>query len=264
MKLSEKKIVLGVGFTQDSEDKILEYLTATILKGKEKVKIVTPNPEMLLFARKDTHFKDVLNSAQVSLPDGMGVVMGSKILKRGIHTRITGVDFMEKLIKRVSDDLEKSAKRKASIGFIGGREKVAEKAAVCLQKKYQNTDFFVYPDDINAKSFTFQFKKFRKLVNGELVSVKIKRLDILFVAFGFPTQENWINANLPHISVTCAMGVGGAFDVISGKIKRAPKILQTAGLEWSWRLFLQPWRVKRQTKLIQYPYFIIAEKLGRK
>ncbi len=264
MKLSEKKKVLGVGFTTDTEEKILEYIGDAVLKGGPKTTIVTPNPEMLLAARGDTHFNNVLNSATVALPDGVGVVMASKLLGRGIGERITGVDFMKSAVKRVCLDTAKIAKRQASIGFIGGREKVAEKTAVCLQKMSPEGRFFVYDSGIDARNFTFRMEHFKEIVDGKISNTRTKKLDILFVAFGFPTQEKWINANLSHIPVTVAMGVGGSFDILSGRTKRAPQFIQKAGLEWSWRLGRQPWRIRRQIKLIQYPYLILRERISQK
>lgn len=260
-KLSEKKKVMGVGFTIDSQDKILEYIGTIVEKGGPKTMIFTPNPEMLLLARRDTQFKTVLNSADIALPDGVGVVMASRFLKSGIAARIAGVDFIEMLIKTLNSKVLKSAKQQVSIGFIGGREKVAEKAAVCLQNSYKETRFFVYDGNIDAKNFTFSMTNFKEILDGKVSEQGTKKLDLLFVAFGFPTQEKWINANLPHIPVSIAMGVGGSFDIISGKIKRAPKVLQKSGLEWSWRLVRQPWRIKRQLRLIQYPYFILRERI---
>lgn len=264
MKLSEKKNILGVGFTTNPEVEILEYIVNCIERGGQKIKIFTPNPEMILLARRDPHFRDVLNSATIALPDGMGVVVASRFLKKDIRERIAGVDFMKSVIKRISEDLPKSAKRQASIGFIGGREKVAERTAVCLQKLYPGAQFFVYDKDINAKNFIFKMQEFTKITDGQLTSEGVKKLDILFVAFGFPLQEKWINANLPHIPVTVAMGVGGSFDIIAGKTRRAPKVMQKMGLEWSWRLAGQPWRIRRQIKLAEYPYLVLKEWITRK
>lgn len=264
-KLSEKKRVLGVGFTTDSSSIVLEYITQLLAKGGPKTLIVTPNPEMLLLARKDKHFNDVLNSAQIALPDGIGVVRASKLLGRGIKGRITGVDFMEMLVKGVSLDFEKVTKRQASIGLLGGRGGVAKRTAVCLGKKYPGVRYYYYDGDVVPGKFKFQIAKMRSSqeeVNGGVL--KPKRLDILFVAFGFPKQEEWISANLPHIPVVVGMGVGGAFDILSGEIARAPKVMQRAGLEWSWRLIREPRRIKRQIKLVLFPYHVLREKFNRR
>ncbi len=264
MKLSEKKIILGVGFTIDPIDKILEYISEMVIDGTRKVSVYTTNPEMLIYARSHPQFRSVLNDAQIALPDGMGVVVAARLVGKSVKERIAGVDFMEKVIKMASGDLSKVAKRPVSIGFIGGRDGVAEKSAICLQKKYPGAHFFVYDRDVVPGSFKFQMSQLKHVGSEKGVMVQIpKRLDILFVAFGFPRQEEWIRANLPHIPVTIAMGVGGAFDIFGGKTKRAPKVLQKIGLEWSWRLALQPWRIKRQIKLIQFPSMILKERLKK-
>ena len=264
MKLSEKKIILGVGFTIDPIDKILEYIGQIIIDGSQKVSVYTPNPEMIIYAKSHPQFKEVLNGAQIALPDGMGVVMAARVVGKTLKERIAGVDFMEKVIKMASGDLQKIAKRPVNIGFIGGRDGVAEKSAICLQKKHPGAHFFVYDRDVIPGSFKFQMSQLKYISNEKGATAQTpKRIDILFVAFGFPRQEEWIRANLPHIPVTVAVGVGGAFDIFGGKTKRAPKILQKMGLEWSWRLALQPWRIKRQIKLKQFPYMVIRERLRK-
>ena len=154
MKLSEKKIILGVGFTIDPIDKILEYIGQIIIDGSQKVSVYTPNPEMIIYAKSHPQFKEVLNGAQIALPDGMGVVMAARVVGKTLKERIAGVDFMEKVIKMASGDLQKIAKRPVNIGFIGGRDGVAEKSALCLQKKYPDANFFVYKDDIIPGKFS--------------------------------------------------------------------------------------------------------------
>jgi len=88
-------------------------------------------------------------------------------------------------------------------------------------------------------------------------------IDILFVAFGAPKQEFWISENLDKIPVKIAIGVGGAFDYISGKIPRAPFFVRKLGMEWLFRLLVQPWRIKRQLSLIEFAWLVIKEKLSR-
>ncbi|OGH24452.1 MAG: hypothetical protein A3B47_01645 [Candidatus Levybacteria bacterium RIFCSPLOWO2_01_FULL_39_24] len=90
-----------------------------------------------------------------------------------------------------------------------------------------------------------------------------RTIDILFVAFGAPKQEFWINENLNKIPVKIAIGVGGAFDYLSGKIPRAPGFVRNVGLEWLFRLLVQPWRLKRQLALIEFIWLVIKEKLSK-
>lgn len=125
----EKKELFGIGITNASEDGILEYVIQSVKKSSEKYFIVTPNPEIIVFAKKDKHFHNILNQARIALCDGIGLYWASRILGKGIKERVTGVDFMEKLCKL-------AAEKTATIGFLGGRDGVAEVAAERLQKIY--------------------------------------------------------------------------------------------------------------------------------
>ncbi len=222
-KLPSAKI-LGVNVTTASEDEIVDFIFTRIKKSQDKFYIVTPNPEIIVAASRSKRFEEILNGAEVSLPDGAGVLAAGNILKKGIKRRITGTDLMVRLCRE-------SAERAFTVGFLGGRGGVAEKTAECLVKKYP---------DLRVK---FAGEEFENRTH----------IDILFVALGAPKQEEWIAENLSKIDVTVAMGVGGAFDYISGKVPRAPKFVRQIGMEWGYRLVRQPWRLKRQLAL---PLFI--------
>lgn len=234
-KLPSTKI-LGTSITIASKDKVLEYIFKCIKENKHKLYIVTPNPEILMYATRSKSFQDTLNGAGVSLPDGVGVLIAGRILKKQIIGRITGVDFMEELCSE-------SVKRAMSVGFIGGRGDVAVKTAECLRKKYPGLRVI-----LSAAEWPLEKPQ--------------AHIDILFVAFGFPKQEEWISNNLPNIDVTVGMGVGGAFDYISGKVSRAPKIVRSVGLEWAFRLIAQPWRFRRQAVLPKFVYAILKERFS--
>ncbi len=90
------------------------------------------------------------------------------------------------------------------------------------------------------------------------------RIDILFVAFGFPKQEEWIAKNLASLPVIAAMGVGGAFDYLSGEVVRAPRFIRRIGFEWLFRLVKQPWRLKRQKALLVFIWLVVRQRLSRK
>lgn len=224
-----KKTILGVKIDDINMDQALETVKSWLSKGGpasprgEKHYIVTPNPEIIVAAQEDSKFKKVLNNADLSLPDGVGLKLSGRVK----HI-VNGTDFMEKLVERCSV-------WGFTTGFLGGRDKVAEKSAECLKKKYPKLKV----------SFT-----------GEEPG-KIPATDILFVAFGAPKQEYWIAANLDKIPVRVAMGVGGAFDFISGVIPRAPKWIRNLGFEWLFRLVIQPMRIKRQLNLIKYIWLLL-------
>jgi len=236
--------ILGVRVTSDSEDNILKYILENIETRTKRFKVFTPNPEILMFAKKHPEFKAVLNEANVNLPDGIGLLEAAKLLGASLKSRITGTDFMERLCKVVSEEnfsRKRSKKRLISIGFFGGRANVAKTTSECLQKKYSGLEVFYADSEWNQ------------------AKLQGKHIDILFVAMGFPKQEKWISENLEKIPVTMAMGVGGAFDFLGGFVPRAPKFLRTLGLEWLFRLIIQPWRIKRQLQLIPFVFLVLGE-----
>jgi len=254
MNLTKQKI-LGVGITIDSEERILEYIEEILTETNKKISIVTPNPEILVRASHDPDFQKILNDADIALPDGVGIVLGSYILGKQPQKRIAGVDFMEKLCSltaRLNEDLEnpkksasKTSKELVMTGFLGGQPHVAEKTAECLQQKYPGVRVgFVKNEWIEAKNFP--------------------SLGVLFVAFGAPRQEKWIYDNLPKIPVRVAMAVGGSFDFISGRVIRAPKVIRVIGFEWLFRLLVQPWRWKRQLALIEFLRLVLLEKFSHR
>lgn len=231
-----KKNILGVDFTDATFAQVLEYLTKKLSSEADKFYVVTPNPELVVIANKDKNYQKILNNAEISLPDGVGVLLAGKILGKSLKERITGVDLVEKLSERI-------AKRGVTAAFLGGRPGVAVRAAECLKKRYFGLKItFSGPEITNFKDFP--------------------KTDILFVAFGSPKQEIWISNNLKKFPIKAAIGVGGAFDMISGEMPRAPRVLRDNGLEWLYRLIRQPWRAKRQISLLQFIFLVLRQRVG--
>ncbi|MDE2588342.1 MAG: WecB/TagA/CpsF family glycosyltransferase [Patescibacteria group bacterium] len=227
-----KNFILGVGVTNEKKQTILEYILNFIKKTSKNCYIVTPNPEIIVRANKDFSFKGILNNAEIALCDGVGVSIAGSILKKPFIERFTGVDMVSMLC-------EKASEKSITVGFLGGREAVAEKTSECLQKKYPGL----------VVSYT-----------GEEWNNSKAKIDILFVAYGVPKQERWMAENLNKIPVRVMLGVGGTFDYISGKIPRAPYVIQRMGFEWLFRLFLQPWRIRRQLALLEFVFLVFKEK----
>lgn len=231
-----KKYIAGTGFTDASERDILEFLVRKLTYGSEKFYVVTPNPELIVLANRDKNYQKILNNALISVADGIGVVLAGKILGKGLKGRITGVDLVEKLCEGI-------AKKPVTAAFLGGRGDVAVKTAECLKKRYFGLKITFSNSEIK------DFKKFPKT-------------DLLFVAFGSPKQEIWISDNIKRLPIKVAIGVGGAFDMISREVPRAPLFFRVAGLEWLYRLISQPWRAKRQLSLIKFIFLVIKDKLS--
>lgn len=214
----------------------LETTLSWIREGKKRY-IVTPNPEFVMLAQDDSEFKQILNQADLAIPDGTYLKLSGKIKEV-----VTGVDFMEKLCQQC-------AKQGFAVALLGGRDGVAKQAAECLQKKY--------PELI--VSFAEDGPEIQSEPAGPDQTGIPAPTDILFVAFGMGKQERWIHHNLSDIPATVAVGVGGSFDYISGRVPRAPLFLRQLGAEWLFRLIIQPWRLRRQLKLIKFFYLILTK-----
>ena len=211
--------------------------------------VYTPNPEQIVQSRGNEKFKQALISADLLLPDGVGLVFAARFLalfKRAepICERIAGVDV-------VHDLLEVARQRQLKVLVIGGRD-------------YSPKDYFAYQ---GAKIYwTPGFAQALQPTTPEKKQLeeKIVQLqpDLVFVAFGAPTQELWIEqhrALLAQNKVRIAMAVGGSFDYLLNKIPRAPYWFRKLGLEWLFRLLIEPWRLRRQLRLVNFLGLVIRE-----
>lgn len=230
--------VLGINVTNASEEDILKYIGEVIRERSIKIFIVTPNPEIIIAAYRDKDFKTTLNNASISLCDGIGLYLGAKILGVSIRQRVTGTDMVTHLC-------ELASRLNMSVGFLGGKEGVAEETAKCLVKLYPKLNVLLSNNEWEEK-------------------YNALKIDILFVAFGYPKQERWMEKHISSSNVAVMLGVGGAFDYISGRVERAPLLFRRVGLEWIYRLIRQPWRWQRQLALFNFVYLIFKEKLGRR
>lgn len=246
-----KKVdILGVKIDNLSLQEVLEKIKQ-FLADKNKHYIVTPNPEFLVAANQDKNFKDILNFADISCADGIGLIKAAKFLGQRLQ-RVTGVD----LVWAIS---ELAQEVNFPVYFLGAGEMVAAATTEVLQQEFPKLKV------VGAES------------GGEIIDPRqtdqdlINRINdakpkILFVAFGQVKQEKWIFYNLDKLpSVKLAIGVGGAFDYISGAVRRAPRFIQRAGLEWLYRLIRQPSRWKRiLNAIIVFPFLIIKKRLFEK
>ena len=141
--------------------------------------------------------------------------------------------------------------------MLGGKDRAAEIAALKLKIKNAklNIKYFQGPRNIENETAAERAEAIRRINKF--------RPHLLFVAYGAPMQEKWIAANLPQLKINVAMGVGGAFDYLAGRVQRAPQWLRRGGLEWLWRLIQEPWRWKRQLRLVKFVWLVLKEKLQR-
>lgn len=236
----DKNFILGVGVTSATEHEILKYILQGLEKSEKPYYVVTPNPEIVVFATQHPKFKEILNIARLALCDGTGVFLAGRFLGKQFPERAAGVDLMEKLCKAIS-------KQPINVGFLGGRGKVAERVSECLRSKCPGLR-------VGFAGSEWHTDKLPK-------SLRLP-IDILFVAYGFPRQEEWMAEHVDKGIFRVAIGVGGAFDYISGSVPRAPLFLRSLGLEWLFRLIIQPWRWKRQLALLEFVLLVLREKFA--
>mgnify|MGYP001562224063 CR=1 FL=1 len=252
--------ILGVKINLNKREEVLEevrkylkqYPISNIQYPKKRLKpfvIFTPNPEIINYAQKDQYFKQIVNSAQINIPDGAGLCFA---MEKKFHiktSRLSGTDLM-------LDMCDMSSNNRFTIGLIGGRKGVALAAFECLKQKYPGLNGWAI-DGPEVRITNYKVQVINETQNSDKQLKKItekiirEKTDILFVALGFPKQEYFIS-QLSAVSCQVSvrplilMGVGGAFDYISGRVKRAPVWMRKNGLEWMYRLIHEPWRYKRQ------------------
>ncbi len=203
--------------------------------------VVTPNAQILSACRKDAKLVSLLNSATLSLPDGAGVLLAAKRCGTPLPSRVAGADFAISL-------LNEAEKRGLRVFLLGGKAGVAEAARDRLQKSHPHLCICGVHDGY----FDFMGEENVRL----LEAINRSHTDILFVCLGFPRQEAWISENFSRLpNVRVAAGLGGTLDVLAGKVKRAPASVSRMGLEWFWRMALQPKRLRHLPALIRFYLF---------
>lgn len=225
---------------EESTNKIKEFL-----EGKETRVIYTPNTEIVMAARKDKEFKELLNKGDLVIPDGIGLIHASKIKKKPLTERVTGVDLSMKI-------LEIANEKGYSIFLIGGKPGVASMACENIKKEYPNINV-VGNHHGYFKGFHTGYKVHEEEKNI-IKAINEAKPDIVFVGFGAPKQEKWINENKEKLNCKLIIGNGGTIDIIAGTVKKAPEIFRKSGLEWLYRLIKDPRRIKRQMVL---PLFVL-------
>ncbi|MGI5948748.1 WecB/TagA/CpsF family glycosyltransferase [Peptoniphilus sp.] len=241
----EKVKIFGVEIFNITSDEC-ENILRQFLKSEKLNKIFTPNTEIVMAAKRDEELKNLVNSADLVLCDGIGLIHASKMRNKPIKERVTGFDTSIKLLE-IADE------KGLNLYFLGGKEGVAKEAKEKVEEKYKNLKVVGYHNGyfnskIDGKEDTSEEKKIIEEINS-------KDTDIVFVGFGFPRQEKWIDKMGDDIKAKVIIGNGGVLDILSGRANRAPDIFIKLGLEWFYRLIKDPARIKRQ---IDLPKFLLA------
>lgn len=231
----ERVEVLGMEFDQLTKASLLAELDKKII-SEEKTFIVTANPEIVMYAKENTSYNKLVKDADYVIADGIGVIYGAKLLKKYLPERIPGYELMLDLL-RIGNE------KKLSVYFLGAQQDVIDELQVNVRKSFPNLiivgarNGYFRPEDTTIQE-----------------EIKKANADFIFVALGYPRQEEWINKHMDKFNKGIFMGVGGSFDVLAEKVKRAPLIWQKLNLEWLYRLLKQPSRWRRMLVL---PKFLI-------
>ncbi|WLD92991.1 WecB/TagA/CpsF family glycosyltransferase [Alkalihalobacillus sp. AL-G] len=232
-----KQEILGVSVSDLTYESLINNIDKDINENKKSF-IVAVNPEKIMKAQNSPELKTLLNSATYQIPDGIGVIIASKLKKGTITNRITGIDLMMRICLYASNN-------KKRIFLYGAKPGVAEEAKERLEETFPGVQIVGTQHGYEADE------------DKVIEQINNVNPDILFVAMGSPNQENWIIRNMGRLQVNIFQGVGGSFDVICGNTKRAPKSFRNLGLEWLYRLITEPQRFKRQLALPKFLYKIL-------
>jgi N-acetylglucosaminyldiphosphoundecaprenol N-acetyl-beta-D-mannosaminyltransferase len=228
----------------DAEDATARILT--LAREGNGGHVVTLGTEMVVYAQRDARFRRIVNESALSLCDTVGLLAVARWRGAPLHHRVTGVELMEGLCAG-------AAATELTVYLLGGAEGVAGEAAGALKNRFPalrvagtRTGFFEEAD--------------ADRVAAEVAASGAK---LLFVGMGSPRQEFWLSQHLHETGCGAGIGVGGSFDVIAGRMQRAPKLVRQLGLEWLYRLVKEPWRWRRQLALPRFVWLVVLDQLRR-
>ena len=238
----KRTLVLGTEIDRISFAGAIE-LSLELMNERRGAYVVTPNTEIVLSARKNAPLRRAIRCAALSLPDGAGIQIACRILGAPITERIPGIDFAAALLSRMAEE-------KKSVFLLGAREGVAVRAAAALRAEHPGLVI------AGAENGYFDCRDEDALLGR----INAASPDLLLVCLGSPKQELWMHRNASRLQVGLMAGLGGALDVFSGDVSRAPQRWRESGLEWLYRLWREPKRIKRDARL---PLIVLAAAWNR-
>jgi N-acetylglucosaminyldiphosphoundecaprenol N-acetyl-beta-D-mannosaminyltransferase len=241
MSKMEKEQYLGVSVSPLTYEEIIADIKKRIVAGKKST-VIAVNPEKVMAANRDPLVKELINESTYQIPDGVGMIIASKLKGGKIRERVTGVDMMGRLLRFAAEEGH-------GVFLYGAKEEVVSKAKENLERQIPGLIISGYENGyVQDQSALIQ-----KINDSKAV--------LLFVALGSPKQELWIREHMNELKhVKVFQGVGGSFDVYSGMVKRAPAFFRKAGLEWLYRLIKEPKRIKRQMALPKFVLKVLASR----
>lgn len=225
--------ICGVQVDKYSFTEVVDRITHHALSKKSPEYVVTPNAQHVVILQRDSLFREIYCKAFLVVPDGVPLLWAAKLFNTPLSGRVNGTDLLERLCQA-------SAANKLKVFLLGGRPGAAQKAAYTLKNNYPNLKVVgTYCPSYGFESDLVELEKINSIIQAAVP-------DILFVGLGAPKQEYWIYNNYYKLGVPVSLGIGVSFELMSGMVKRAPKIMQKLGLEWLFRLIVEPRRLWRR------------------
>jgi N-acetylglucosaminyldiphosphoundecaprenol N-acetyl-beta-D-mannosaminyltransferase len=256
-KVDDNVNIFGIPIFSGNQAEVLKKLDP-VLTGtgmSHPIVVLTPTTEQVVMAQQDDTLCATFRAADINVPDTAGLVFACKMLEQHNRNgarrleRIPGVDLAEALCAR-------AVKLGLNVFLLGGKGSTAQEASQALQKRFSGLRVVGEEGIRNFQNSCLAGRQVNSKINIETQAV-IKlinefRTDILLVAFGAPWQERWVTEHKNELHARVVMVVGGAFDYWSGKVPRAPLKWRKFGMEWCWRLIHEPWRWRRQLRLLEF------------
>ena len=238
--MNERVKILGVNVDSVTMAQAVERVEQLIAAKKNSI-VATANAEMLLRATNDDELKNILNAAELVVPDGAGTVWAARHLGYEMPERVAGFDLVQELMK--------IAPSKGYKFFLfGSAPTIADKAKLKAEELYPTIEI------VGTRNGYFTAADEAEII----AQIKNSKPDVLLAALGVPKQEKWLSAHKDELNIPVSIGVGGTFDVMAGVVKRAPLWMQRAKLEWLYRAMLQPSRAGRLVALPKFVWKVIT------
>lgn len=234
--------IYGVPISKMSMDQTVAYLT-NVIEQRQPHQVITANPIMVMAAQDDPAYLSMMQRAELIVPDGTGVVWAAKYVGEPVVERVPGYDLIHELMK-VGES------KGWKVYLLGASNEVIQAAAEKLRTTYPGIKL------VGVRDGYFKDEQDAEVIQDIVDAAP----DILLVGRSAANQEPWIGKYKQQIGVPVMMGVGGSFDVLSGKLKRAPVLFQKLRLEWFYRLMQEPWRYKRMLLLPKFALKVMRDK----
>lgn len=231
--------ILGFKIFSDEKEKLIK-----IIKSSSKIHIISGNPEVLMNGLNDESLlKNFTGKDALIIPDGVGTVIASKLIKQPVKQKIAGIEVMDEVIKFCEEENK-------GVYLLGAKEEVLSECKRKLKNKYPKLRI------AGSHNGYFDMNHCDDIIQD----IKNSEAYALFAAMGAPRQEKFIARFMYELPCSVFMGVGGSFDVFAGKVRRAPKWMINFGLEWLYRVVKEPWRFKRLASIPKFLWMVIKEK----